>query len=147
MIHVKYHKGLQQTSQHKENVRFVPHPVGELVFNDLIYIMPPPQFFLRQQIPKALLSAFIWEDDGKVWTDGKLSRCLEDASIQAGTLGLHIANRWQMTIAVVKTKCASQIRQFEANDEDEDAQRMEDDARMRPGSAITRRLFISLRLL
>ncbi|KAK0343675.1 hypothetical protein LTR59_014736 [Friedmanniomyces endolithicus] len=86
--------------------------------------MPPPQFFLRQQIPKALLSAFIWEDDG-----------------------LHIANRWQMTIAVVKTKCASQIRQFEANDEDEDAQRMEDDARMRPGSAITRRLFISLRLL
>lgn len=33
MIHVKYHKGQQQTGRYKENVRFLAHPVGDLLLD------------------------------------------------------------------------------------------------------------------
>ncbi|KAK5674103.1 hypothetical protein LTS10_013148 [Elasticomyces elasticus] len=129
MVHVKYHKGQQQTSRHKENIRFRADPVGELLLDYLVYVMPLRQLFLRQQSPKALLSAFLWEKDGKVWTDGQLSRCLEDACVRAGVPRLHIANWRQMTVAIVKTKFASHIGLFEADDDDENAEEMEDDVR------------------
>ena len=129
MIHVKNHKGQQQTGRHKENIRFLPDPVGELLLDYLVYVMPLRQLFLRQQSPKALLSAVLWEKDGKVWTDGQLSRCLEGSCIRAGVPRLHIANWRQMTVAIVKTKFASQIGLFEADDDDEDAEELEDDVR------------------
>ena len=129
MIHVKYHKGQQQTGRHKENIRFLANPVGELLLDYIVYVMPLPQLFLRQQSPKALFSAFLWEKNGKAWTDGQLSRCLKDACTRANIPRLHIANWRQMTVAIVKTKFASQIGLFDAEDDDEDAEEMEDDVR------------------
>jgi len=128
MIHVKYHKGQQQTGRHKENIRFLANPVGELLLDYIVYVMPLPQLFLRQQSPKALFSAFLWEKNGKAWTDGQLSRCLKDACTRANIPRLHIANWRQMTVAI-KTKFASQIGLFDAEDDDEDAEEMEDDVR------------------
>ncbi|KAK0836563.1 hypothetical protein LTS02_018101, partial [Friedmanniomyces endolithicus] len=136
MIHVKNHKGQQQTGRHKENIRFLPDPVGELLLDYLVYVMPLRQLFLRQQSPKALLSAVLWEKDGKVWTDGQLSRCLEGSCIRAGVPRLHIANWRQMTVAIVKTKFASQIGLFEADDDDEDAEELEDDVHARNGNLL-----------
>ncbi|TKA60112.1 hypothetical protein B0A55_12260 [Friedmanniomyces simplex] len=130
MIHVEYHKGQQQTGPHRENIRFLPHPVGELLLDYIVYVMPLRQLILHQRSPKALLSAFLCEKNGKVWTDGQLSQCLEDASTRAGTPRLHITNWRQTTVAIVKTKFASQIGLFEANDDDEDAEEMEDDVRV-----------------
>ena len=66
IFHVKYHKGQQQTGRYKENVRFLAHPVAELLLDYIVYVMPSRQIFLRQQSPKALLSTFLWEKDGKV---------------------------------------------------------------------------------
>jgi superfamily II DNA helicase RecQ len=129
MIHVRYHKGQQQTGRHKENVRFLAHPVGELLLDYIVYVMPLRQLFLRQHSPKALLPAFVWEKDGKVWADGQLSRCLEEASTRAGIPRLHVANWRQMTVAIVKTKFTSHLGLFEADDADEDAEEMEDDIR------------------
>ena len=126
MIHVQYHKGQQQTGRYKENIRFLPRPVGELLLDYLVYVMPLRQVFLRQQNPRALVSPFLWEQGGKVWADGQLSRCLEDASCRAGVPRLHVANWRQMTVAIVKTKFASQIGCFEAADDDEDAEEMDD---------------------
>jgi hypothetical protein len=46
MVHVKFHKGQQQTGRYKENVRFLAHPVGELTTIvkcdrvDHIYLQP-----------------------------------------------------------------------------------------------------------
>ncbi|OQN95289.1 hypothetical protein B0A48_18652 [Cryoendolithus antarcticus] len=65
MIHVKYHKGQQQTGRYKENVRFLAHPIGELLLDYIVYVLPLRHIFLRQQTPKALLSPFIWEKDDK----------------------------------------------------------------------------------
>lgn len=129
MIHVKYHKGQQQTGRYKENVRFVPHPVGELLLDYLAYVMPLRQVFVRQQSSEALISPFVWEKDGQVWREGQLSRCLEDASVRACIPRLHVANWRQMTVAIVKTKFASHINAFEANGDDEDAEEMEEDIR------------------
>ncbi|KAK6439524.1 hypothetical protein LTR95_004275 [Oleoguttula sp. CCFEE 5521] len=130
MIHVKYHKGQQQTGRYKENVRFLAHPVGELLLDYIVYVLPLRQIFLRQQTPKALLCPFLWEKDGKVWTEGQLSRCLEDASIRARIPRLHVSSWRQMTVAIVKTKFASQIGVFEANVDDEDAEEIEEDIRI-----------------
>ena len=92
MVHVKFHKGQQQTGRYKENVRFLAHPVGELLLDYLVYVMPLRQTFLRQNSPKALLAPFLWEKDGKVWAEGQLSRCLEEASTRACIPRLHVAN-------------------------------------------------------
>lgn len=129
MIHVKYHKGQQQTGRHKENVRFLAHPVGELLLDYLVYVSPLRQIFLRQQSPKALLSPFLWEKGGNVWGEGRLSQCLEDACVRARVPRLHVANWRQMTVAIVKTKFASQIDAFESNKDDEDAEEVDEDVR------------------
>jgi len=123
---VKYHKGQQQTGRYKENVRFLANPVGELLLDYLVYVMPLRQTFLRSHSPKALLSPFLWEKDGKIWAESQLSRCLEEASTRACIPRLHVANWRQITVAIVKTKFASEIAYFEANDDDEDAEEMDE---------------------
>lgn len=70
MVHVKYHKGQQQTGKFKENVWFLAHPVGELLLDYLAYVMPLRQCLLREHFPKGLLTPFLWEKDRKVWPEG-----------------------------------------------------------------------------
>ncbi|KAI7228335.1 hypothetical protein KC365_g8524, partial [Hortaea werneckii] len=92
MIHVKFHKGQQQTGRFKENVRFLAHPIGELLLDYMV-------------------------------------QCLEDASARASVPRLHVANWRQMTVAIVKTKFASHINAFEANEDDEDPEEIDKDVR------------------
>ncbi|KAK0773172.1 hypothetical protein LTR75_017205 [Friedmanniomyces endolithicus] len=115
----------------RENIRFLAHPVGELLLDYLVYVMPLRQIFLRQQSPGARLPILVGErrEGGKVWADGRLSRVLEDASGRTGTPRLHVANWRQMTVAIVKTKFASHISCFEPEDHDEDAEEMDDTIR------------------
>lgn len=61
-----------------------------------------------------------------MWPESALSRCLEDASTRACIPRLHVANWRQITVAIVKTKFASQIACFEANEDDEDAEEMDE---------------------
>ena len=125
MVHVQYHKGQQQTGNYKENVRFLANPIAELLLDYIVYVLPLRERFLRQASPKALLSSYLWEKDGKVWPEGHLSRYLEEASIRACVPRLHVANWRQITVAIVKTKFASQIECFDPDDGDEDAEEME----------------------
>ncbi|KAK0924951.1 hypothetical protein LTR29_018106 [Friedmanniomyces endolithicus] len=130
VIHVRYHKGQQQTGRYKDNIRFLAQPIGDLLLDYIVYVMPLRQIFLRQQSPKALLSPFLWEKNGKVWADGQLSRHLGEASARACVPRLHVSNWRQMTVAIVKTKFVSQISVFEANDQDEDAEEVDDNIRI-----------------
>ncbi|OQN95159.1 hypothetical protein B0A48_18856 [Cryoendolithus antarcticus] len=130
MIHVRYHKGQQQTGRYKENVHFLAYSVGELLLDYIVYVMPLRQILLRQQTPKALLSPFLWEKDGKVGIDGQLSPCLEDASIRARIPRLHVSSWRQITVAIVKTKFASHIGVSEVNVDDQDAEEIEEDIRI-----------------
>ncbi|KAM0710533.1 hypothetical protein Q7P35_002203 [Cladosporium inversicolor] len=125
MLHVQYHKGQQQTGHYKENVRFLANPIAELRLDYIVYVLPLRERFLRQASPKALLSPYLWEKDRKVWPEGHLSRYLEEASIRACIPRLHVANWRQITVAIVKTKFASQIECFDPDDGDEDAEEMD----------------------
>lgn len=95
----------------------------------LAYVIPLRQVFLRQQSPEALIPPFVLEKDSKVWGEGQLSRYLEEASIRACTPRLHVSNWRQITVAIVKTKFASHINAFEADDDDSDAKEIDDDIR------------------
>ena len=92
MVHVQYHKGQQQTGNYKENVRFLASPIAELLLDYIVYILPLRERFLRQTSPGSLLSPYLWVKDGKVWSEGYLSRYLEEASVQACILRLHVTN-------------------------------------------------------
>jgi hypothetical protein len=125
MVHVQYHKGQQQTGNYKENVRFLANPIAELLLDYIIYVLPLRQIFLRQVSPKALLSLYLWEKDGKVWPEGHLSRYLEEASVRACVPRLHIANWRQIIVAIVKTKFASQIECFDPDEGNEDTEEID----------------------
>ena len=86
--------------------------------------------FARHSSPGAILSPYLWAKDGKVWSDNKLTRCLENACARAQIPRLHIANWRQMTVAIVKTKFAAHIGYFEIDPDDEDAEEVEDDIRI-----------------
>lgn len=83
MIHVKYHEGQQQTGRYKENVLSFAHPIGDLLLDDVVSVLPLWQVFLSEASSKSLLTPFLWENDGKVRPESQLSRCLEEASIRA----------------------------------------------------------------
>jgi superfamily II DNA helicase RecQ len=129
MIHVQYHKGQEQTGKYKDNVRFLAHPIGDLLLDYIVFVLPLRQVFLRQSSPGMLLPPFLWECGGTVWPESHLTRCLEAASTRAQIPRLHISNWRQMTVAIVKTKFASHIGYFEEDKEDEDAEEMEVDIR------------------
>jgi hypothetical protein len=92
MVHVQHHKGQQQTGNYKENVRFIANPIAELLLDYIVYVLLLRERFLRQASPKALLSPYLWEKDGKAWLEGHLSRYIEEASIRACVPRLHVAN-------------------------------------------------------
>ena len=125
MVHVQYHKGQQQTGNYKENVRFLANPIAELLLDYIVYVLPLRERFVRQALPNALLSPYLWEKDGKVWPEGHLSRYLEEASARACVPRLHVANWRQMSVAIVKTKFASRIECFDPDEGDEDAEEMD----------------------
>lgn len=130
MIHLQYHKGQQQTGNFKENIRFLAHPVSDLLLDYLVYVQPLRQIFLRQSSPKGLLSGYLFEKGGKAWPDGKLTRCLERSSTRAGIARLHVSNWRQMTVAIVKTKFAGHIAHFEEDPDDEDAEEVDNEVRI-----------------
>ncbi|KAK3684401.1 hypothetical protein LTR37_020307 [Vermiconidia calcicola] len=130
MIHTTYDKSQQQKGRFRDNIRFLSDHVADLLLDYLVYVIPLRQIFLRRSSPKALLSLYLWSKDGKVWPDTKLTRCLEAASDRAQIPRLHISNWRQMTVAIVKTKFASQIGVFEVDADDEGAEEMEQDIRI-----------------
>jgi len=95
----------------------------------LVFVQPLRERFLRQSSSQAQLSPFLWERDGKVWPESRLSRCFEAACVRAQIPRLHIANWRQITVAIVKTKFAGDIGCFEMDDADEDGEEIAPDVR------------------
>jgi hypothetical protein len=48
MIYTQYHKGQQQSSTYKDNLRFIPKAIGDLLLSYITYVLPLRQLFLRQ---------------------------------------------------------------------------------------------------
>ena len=71
LIYTQYHKGQQQSGAYKDNIRFLPKAIGDLLLVYIAYVLPLRQMFLRQQTPGALISPYLWAKlDGTVWADG-----------------------------------------------------------------------------
>lgn len=132
MLHTTYHKGQQQTGRFKNNIRFLPSAVGDLLVNYIVYVISLRQVFLRQSTPDATLSPYLWWKDGRVWTEGRLTRCMEQACARNEIPRLHIANWRQMTVSIVKTKFKADIGCFELDgaDDDVDSEELEADIRI-----------------
>ena len=125
MMRINYHKGLQHTGKIKDNMRFLPPPIGQLLLDFLVHVQPLRQEFLTQNSPGQTLSPYLWEKGGEVWDDTKVSTALERASVAAQAPKLKVATWRQFTVAIVKAKFGSEIHCFdvapgdEARDDDE----------------------------
>ena len=60
MLYTTYHKGQQQTSKFKDNIRFLPAAIDDLLLNYLTWVIPLRQIFLRQSAPHAVISPYLW---------------------------------------------------------------------------------------
>jgi orsellinic acid/F9775 biosynthesis protein OrsD/helicase-like protein/RAD3-like DEAD/DEAH box helicase len=128
MIFTQYHKGQQQTETYKENIRFLPSAVGDLLLQYLAYVPSFRQVLLRQRTPKALLSAYLWSTlEGKVWPDGTISACLRRACARARIDRLHTLNWRHISAAICKEKfSAKEYTNFST--EDITAEEMEEES-------------------
>lgn len=115
MLYTTYHKGQQQTGRFKDNIRFLPAALGNLLLDYITWVIPLRQLFLRQATPHAVISPYLWWKNGKVWADNRLTQCMKQACIRAGTPKLGIAIWRQMTVTIVKTKFATDIACFDAD--------------------------------
>jgi superfamily II DNA or RNA helicase len=105
MIYTQYHKGQQQSGAYKDNLRFIPKAIGDLLLSYIAYVLPLRQLFLRQQKPGALISPYLWAKlDGAVWADGTLSACLTKACTRAKVPRLHTSNWRQFAASITKEK-------------------------------------------
>jgi len=111
MVYVQYHKGQQQSGAYKDNIRFLPKAIGDLVLIYIAYVLPLRQLFLRQQAPGTLISPYLWAKlDGTVWADGMLSTCLRKACTRAKVPSLHTSNWRQFAASITKEKFTAKER-------------------------------------
>ncbi|KAH8749835.1 hypothetical protein BGZ57DRAFT_968312 [Hyaloscypha finlandica] len=96
---------LKRSSAYKDNIRFLPKAIGDLLLTYTTYVLPLRQLFLRQQKPGALISPYLWAKlDGTVWANGTLSACLTKACARAKVPRLHISNWRQFAASITKEK-------------------------------------------
>jgi Lhr-like helicase len=111
MIYTQYHKGQQQSGAYKDNIRFLPKEIGNLLLAIIGLVNPLRQLFLRQQTPGALLSPYLWAKlDGTVWADGMLSACLKKACTRAQVPQFQTAWWRQVAASITKEKFAAKDR-------------------------------------
>ncbi|EGU73388.1 hypothetical protein FOXB_16102, partial [Fusarium oxysporum f. sp. conglutinans Fo5176] len=105
MIHVRYHKSQERTGAEKDNIRFLPPAVGDLLLTYLAFVPPLRQVFLRQSKPGALLSPYLWSKlSGEVWGDGMVSSCLRRACARAEVPRFQVAWWRQVAASITKEK-------------------------------------------
>jgi len=127
MIHTTYGKQQQQQGLRQDSVRFLAQPIGNLLLDYLVYVLPLRERFLRQSSPRALLPPLLWEQGGEVWRESRLSSSLKAACVRAQIPPLQIASWRQITVAIVKSKFASDLNCFELDSHDSDGEEIEED--------------------
>ncbi|KFX97428.1 hypothetical protein O988_04874 [Pseudogymnoascus sp. VKM F-3808] len=111
MLYVQYHKGQQQSGVYKDNIRFLPKAIGDLLLMYIAYVIPLRQMFLRQQTPGALISPYLWSKlDGIVWADDTLAACLAKACTCAQVPRFKTARWRQFAASITKEKFAAKER-------------------------------------
>ncbi|KFZ24599.1 hypothetical protein V502_00924 [Pseudogymnoascus sp. VKM F-4520 (FW-2644)] len=111
MLYVQYYKGQQQSGVYKDNIRFLPKAIGDLLLMYIAYVIPLQQMFLQQQTPGALISPYLWsKSDRTVWADDTLAACLAKACTRAQVLRFKTARWQQFAASITKEKFAAKER-------------------------------------
>jgi len=110
MLYLQYHKGQQQRERFKDNVRFLPVAVGNLLLDYLIYVVPLRQCFLGEQDANKTVSPFLWAVRQNVWPDARVRECLEQACALAEIPRLTAASWRQIAASIVKAKFGQKLR-------------------------------------
>jgi hypothetical protein len=127
MLYTQYHKGQQQSGAYKDNIRFLPKAIGDLLLQYNTYVLPLRQLFLRRQKPGAFISPYLWAKlDGSVWPDGTISACLTKACTRAKVPRLHTLN-WRQFAASISKKKFSAKEQTNFDLEDNVGEDIEDE--------------------
>ncbi|KAH7109708.1 telomere-associated putative RecQ-like protein usher, partial [Dactylonectria macrodidyma] len=126
MVYVQYHKSQEQTGKEKDNIRFLPPAIGDLLLTYLALVPPLRQVFLRQRKPGALLSPHLWSKlDGEVWRDLTVS-CLRTACARAEVPQFQVAWWRQAAASITKEKFSAKeqanfdLEEIAASEEVED---------------------------
>lgn len=125
MLYTTYHKGQAQWGSVKDNVRFLPTAVGNLLLNFLVYIQPVRGVFDWQQHGR-LLSPFLWSKDGQVWHERGLTPAMRRACSLAEVPGLSESHWRQICASIVKMKFGAEQRLFGSIGNDGDGDEAED---------------------
>lgn len=105
LIYVQYHKGQEQSGTQRDNIRFLPPAIGNLLLTYLAYVPPLRQVFLRQRKPGALLPPYLWsKPNGDVWEDRTVSSCLRRACARARVPQFQVAWWRQAAASITKEK-------------------------------------------
>ncbi|KAL6405820.1 hypothetical protein AUP68_10959 [Ilyonectria robusta] len=127
MVYVQYHKSQEQTGKEKDNIRFLPPAIGDLLLTYLALVPPLRQVFLRQRKPGALLSPHLWSKlDGEVWRDLTVSSCLRKACARAEVPQFQVAWWCQAAASITKEKFSAKeqanfdLEEIAASEEVED---------------------------
>ncbi|PNP50722.1 hypothetical protein FNYG_15934 [Fusarium nygamai] len=108
LIHVRYHKSQEQTGTQRDNIRFLPPAIGNLLLTYLAYVPHLRQVFLRQSEPGALLSPYLWsKPGGQIWEDHTVSSCLRRACARAKVPQFQVAWWRQVAASITKEKFSS----------------------------------------
>ncbi|KAG6090771.1 hypothetical protein E4U30_007991, partial [Claviceps sp. LM220 group G6] len=112
MLHVKYHKSREVTDKDRDNVRFVPVDVAELVLTFIAMVQPLRLAFRALMQPDekdTYLSPRLFSYlDGKQWEDDKLSGILYRACGLAKVPQFKVAWWRQAAAAITKEKFLAQ---------------------------------------
>lgn len=76
MSHTNYGRQQSQQGLYQDSVRFLAQPIGDLLLDYLVYVLPLRQRFARQSSTTGISSPLLWERNGKVWPDARLSSCI-----------------------------------------------------------------------
>lgn len=131
MIYVRYHKGQEQTGAEKDNIRFLPPAIGDLLLTYLALVPPLRQVFLRQSKPGALISPYLWSKlDGEIWRDSTVSSCLRKACARAEVPQFQVAWWRQAAASITKEKFGAKERANFDMEEIAASEEVEDEAEL-----------------
>jgi superfamily II DNA or RNA helicase len=111
MMHIRHHKSRELTDRDKDNIRFIPSAIAELLIIYMAVVQPLRSVFLQEMKPKALLSPYLFSKlDGSVWHDESISKCLSQACARSQVPEFKVAWWRQVTSSIVKEKFTAKER-------------------------------------
>ncbi|KAJ6787592.1 hypothetical protein PWT90_08516 [Aphanocladium album] len=102
-IHVTYHKSQENRGKARDNLRFLPNEIGNLILLYVLYVLPLRKLLLQERYPNKRLSTRLWTDrKGEPWDDRQLTYQIKSACAAASVPILTSA--WWRHIAAAMTK-------------------------------------------